>query len=83
MQQPAPVSLASVGTLPGTSAQADDTTSVATGLACCICLTKARTHAIIPCGHKCICADCAKKPMPRNKCPLCRKKVQHICEIFD
>ena len=82
-QQPAVMPLASVGTLPSAPAKSDDLTSVATGLACCICMIKARTHAIIPCGHKCICADCAKIALPRKECPLCRKKVQHICEIFD
>ena len=27
---------------------------------CVICMTEARSHVLVPCGHFCICAGCAK-----------------------
>tara|TARA_Y100000389_G_C17467028_1_gene526597 strand:- start:385 stop:2892 length:2508 start_codon:yes stop_codon:yes gene_type:complete len=60
-----------------------DLASVATNMACCICFVKARTHLVFPCGHKCVCADCAKKVPIGSPCPLCRGKVGGICEVFE
>eukprot|EP00235_Prasinoderma_singulare_P002757 CAMPEP_0119165658 /NCGR_PEP_ID=MMETSP1315-20130426/5283_1 /TAXON_ID=676789 /ORGANISM="Prasinoderma singularis, Strain RCC927" /LENGTH=631 /DNA_ID=CAMNT_0007158955 /DNA_START=126 /DNA_END=2021 /DNA_ORIENTATION=- len=41
---------------------------------CVICLDKPRTHAFLPCMHRCVCADCAVKCMQEGSphCPLCR-----------
>ena len=51
---------------------------------CAICLAEARTHAVIPCGHKCLCSQCAiiiKRGPPR--CPLCQSGFECIVQIFD
>ena len=51
---------------------------------CAICLTEARTHAVIPCGHKCLCSQCAivmqRGPL---RCPLCQSGFDYIVQIFD
>ena len=40
---------------------------------CIICLDADRTHALVPCGHLCVCADCAERIPVHSKCPLCRE----------
>jgi len=49
---------------------------------CVICLDRAATHAIVPCGHQCLCdkEDCHKSI--DSKCPLCRKEAVHVMKIF-
>jgi hypothetical protein len=42
--------------------------------------------AILPCGHRCLCAEDATKLKlngPNAKCPICRGPVRGIKEIFD
>merc|ERR1712008_233548 len=29
------------------------------GLMCVVCLDAENTHALVPCGHKCVCNECA------------------------
>ena len=53
----------------------DDDTS------CVICLTQLRTHAFTPCGHKCVCKDCADK-ITDKKCPICRVKSSAVIKVF-
>ncbi len=48
---------------------------------CTICWGDARSHAFVPCGHKCICGDCAKNLFAR--CPICNTVVGSIVQIFD
>lgn len=40
---------------------------------CAVCLVASATHAFAPCGHRCVCAECAKKQGKPVRCPLCRK----------
>ena len=51
---------------------------------CAICLAETRTHAVIPCGHKCLCSHCATVlqggPL---RCPLCQSRFDSIVQIFD
>ena len=61
----------------------DAVSTVATALQCVVCMTKERTHLLFPCGHKCLCVDCAKPHVIKNKCPLCRNAVQGITEVFE
>jgi len=47
---------------------------------CVICMDARKTHAFIPCGHRCVCASCAAKS---ETCPLCRADFTGIMKIFD
>ena len=52
---------------------------------CCICLertAKDRLLALVPCGHKCVCAGCADR-LVRKPCPICRKKVREVLRVYD
>lgn len=40
---------------------------------CCICFDNEVSHVMIPCGHPCICKDCAKVDL--RECPICRSHV--------
>lgn len=43
---------------------------------CIICFTRPKSHAAVPCGHRCACADCSAKIMERDRrCPYCREEV--------
>ena len=49
---------------------------------CCICLTKAKTYAIQPCGHCCPCPTCVSTVENRGKCPLCKGDVEAVHRIY-
>ena len=50
---------------------------------CVICLTNRRTHAIFPCRHVCLCADCAVMLREQtNRCPICRRVVDTVIPIL-
>ena len=50
---------------------------------CVVCFSEPRTHAFIPCGHKCICEACGKKVMKKDQlCPMCRDPASQIFKIF-
>ena len=50
---------------------------------CCICYFQAKTHALIPCGHMCLCESCAAMLPPSfSRCPMCRKEIQQVVRIF-
>ena len=46
---------------------------------CVICMDKKATHAVVPCGHQCLCPDCA---LFVEKCPMCRVAKQCVIKIF-
>lgn len=54
---------------------------------CAICWDGPKTHAFIPCGHKCLCQSCAVQARIRradhNQCPICRTKFKSIVRIFE
>ena len=52
---------------------------------CCICLERTasdRLLALVPCGHKCVCAGCADG-LVRKPCPICRKKVREVLRVYE
>jgi len=51
---------------------------------CVICISKAKTHAFVPCGHQCVCKQCGTTLLQRYgaACPVCRCKVHMIMQIF-
>ncbi|KAI3420897.1 hypothetical protein GPALN_014520 [Globodera pallida] len=52
---------------------------------CVICMTRERRVAFDPCGHRCVCKQCAQiveKNMGR-KCPICCKQTVKTLRIYD
>jgi len=50
--------------------------------ACCVCLTNAVTYATTPCGHYCLCAECASSWRNGGICPWCQREVDGVLQIF-
>ena len=48
---------------------------------CSICLDKPLTHAVMPCGHKCMCGDCADK-LTSKVCPICKDEYIKVGQIY-
>lgn len=49
---------------------------------CVICLG-VKTHVLVPCGHFCLCHDCARDIVSKSKkCPLCVHTVDTTHRIF-
>mmetsp|Transcript_11584 Transcript_11584/g.16539 ORF Transcript_11584/g.16539 Transcript_11584/m.16539 type:complete len:386 (+) Transcript_11584:208-1365(+) len=52
---------------------------------CCVCFEKNLVkdlYALVPCGHRCVCARHAADAVGRA-CPLCRKKATSVMRIYD
>jgi len=47
---------------------------------CIVCMDKESTHALIPCGHKSYCPECAHK---LETCALCRQTVTGHLRVFE
>ncbi|CAE8642471.1 unnamed protein product [Polarella glacialis] len=54
---------------------------------CVICQDLPKTHAFIPCGHRCVCEACSKRirggVRSGKVCPLCRIPVTSSIRIWD
>mmetsp|Transcript_51584 Transcript_51584/g.85471 ORF Transcript_51584/g.85471 Transcript_51584/m.85471 type:complete len:210 (+) Transcript_51584:71-700(+) len=51
---------------------------------CLICFNAEKTHAMVPCGHKCVCEGCAQAiQSSSNQCPVCRGNIQSVLKVFD
>jgi len=49
---------------------------------CSVCMGH-KNHVLIPCGHVCVCEQCAANIMASSKqCPVCRSTVAHICKVY-
>ena len=50
---------------------------------CVVCLDGAPTHIFFPCGHQCVCAECAARvaELGSGTCPLC-KQEGGVCRVF-
>lgn len=58
---------------------------------CVICMDRSATHLVVPCGHQCLCATCARgagltvgRPIVggNHTCPACRGPVQQLVRVF-
>lgn len=53
---------------------------------CCICMSKPRDTAVVPCGHRYFCNSCIEEHLahsPHKQCPCCRAEVLFTCKIFE
>ena len=50
---------------------------------CTVCMARKRTHAITPCGHRCLCARCADLTALDYTCPICRSTAQGLLRVYD
>jgi hypothetical protein len=49
---------------------------------CCICFKVGKLLALVPCGHRCLCADCSARVVGHN-CPVCRTEARQAIRVFD
>lgn len=52
---------------------------------CVVCQDQQKEAAFFPCGHKCVCIQCAMLLAARTKpeCPICRARVQGYARIYE
>ena len=56
---------------------------------CVICMSEARTNALLPCRHMCLCDVCAntmkdnmrERGAAQNRCPICREEITAMIRI--
>jgi hypothetical protein len=51
----------------------------------CICLKTeevGKLLALVPCGHRCVCADCSALVVG-HMCPVCRTEARQAIRVFD
>jgi len=46
---------------------------------CAICLDDEAEYAAVPCGHRCLCANCSKTV---SECPVCRTRMTAVLRVF-
>ena len=52
---------------------------------CCICLKAeelGKLLVLVPCGHRCVCADCSALVVGHT-CPVCRTEARQAIRVFD
>ena len=51
---------------------------------CVVCFDAPKDHAIVPCGHICVCARCAEQLTKTRTptCPVCRGTIRETMKVF-
>ena len=51
---------------------------------CVVCFDAPKDHAIVPCGHQCVCASCAEQLTKTRTptCPVCRGPIRETMKVF-
>ena len=51
---------------------------------CVVCLGSPSTCAFVPCGHQCVCEDCARAVSASaiRACPMCRGDIERFVRVF-
>ena len=57
------------------------------GKECLLCMSAPKSVALDPCGHVCLCAECAKKfgpgqPGTAGACPVCRSSISRKLTVY-
>ena len=66
----------------------DDSNGAAGGMGeetgeCVVCMDGENTHTFVPCGHKCVCGECAKTIMrTAAECPTCRGEAREAIPVY-
>lgn len=47
---------------------------------CNICYINVKKYACVPCGHMCMCGECANRIV--DKCPICKDNINNIIKIY-
>ena len=50
---------------------------------CVVCMNGDPVCAILPCGHRALCENCAREGVWLQHCPICRQKIQRVAVIYD
>ena len=51
---------------------------------CVVCYERENDFAFLPCGHKCMCEQCANMTLAKKQpCPICRQNIAKIQRIYD
>jgi len=48
---------------------------------CVACTVVEKTHAFIPCGHKCLCLDCLSSLLT-TRCPICNESFTSYIRVW-
>ena len=60
-----------------------DGAEVADSLSCVVCLGAEREVILLPCGHVCVCADCADILITAgHTCPVCRANIDTVLPAY-
>ena len=46
---------------------------------CVVCLDEDKSHALVPCGHRCVCGPCGER---LAQCPVCRQAVTTMMRVW-
>jgi hypothetical protein len=49
---------------------------------CVICMDAEKTHILVPCGHQCVCHQCADVVLGGGICPVCRGDVRSVVKVY-
>jgi hypothetical protein len=51
---------------------------------CVVCFDAPKEYAIVPCGHQCVCEECAEQLTKTRTpmCPVCRGPIRETMKVF-
>jgi hypothetical protein len=51
---------------------------------CVVCMDAPKTHAIVPCGHVCVCEECGERLLAVQPvvCPMCREHAAMVMKLY-
>ena len=54
--------------------------------ACVICCDRESSHALVPCGHRCVCEGCSSTLLRLEEssrmCPICRTRCESALRVY-
>ncbi|KAJ1484464.1 hypothetical protein T484DRAFT_1797027 [Baffinella frigidus] len=70
----------------GTVVKAGEEATETEASECSVCWNAPTTHALSPCGHRCVCGECAEVVLALGKeqrcCPICRAWVADSLRVW-